>query len=118
MVAQVGPVAEAHLDRWVVHVATMPPATDSPLQLAGSSTADRHGGMAGQYDGYRHGGPAKEVVVNAFSLVATIAVLVAVAVFILLFERKRAKGIEADLRDQARRRTGDGGDPGGAQDRS
>jgi hypothetical protein len=38
------------------------------------------------------------------TLVATVVVLVAVAVFILLFERKRAQRIEHDLRDQARHR--------------
>jgi hypothetical protein len=36
--------------------------------------------------------------VGAFSVVLTIVVLVAVAVFILLFERKRAVEIEDDLK--------------------
>ncbi len=35
---------------------------------------------------------------DAFGVVLTVAVLVAVAVFILLFERRRAKEIEKDLR--------------------
>ena len=38
---------------------------------------------------------------NALGLVATVVVLVGVAVLILLFERKRARGIERDLRDSA-----------------
>jgi hypothetical protein len=36
----------------------------------------------------------------AFSAVVTIAVLLAVAVFVLLFERSRAREIEEDLREQ------------------
>jgi hypothetical protein len=37
-----------------------------------------------------------------FSVVLTILVLLAVAVFVLLYERKRARRIEQDLRSQAR----------------
>lgn len=39
---------------------------------------------------------------NAFSVVLTVVVLVAIAVAILLFEKKRAKEIERDLGDMAR----------------
>jgi len=42
--------------------------------------------------------------VDAFSVVLTVMVLIAVAVFILLFERKRARQIEHDLRSDARKR--------------
>lgn len=38
---------------------------------------------------------------NAFSVVVTVLVLLGVAVLILLFERKRARRIEHDLRDMA-----------------
>lgn len=38
-----------------------------------------------------------------YGLVLTIVVLIAVAVLILLVEKKRAKGIERDLREMARR---------------
>jgi hypothetical protein len=41
---------------------------------------------------------------NVLPWVATVVVLVGVAMFILLFERKRARGIERDLKDQARKR--------------
>ncbi len=41
---------------------------------------------------------------NAFGLVLTIVVLVGVAIFILLFERKRATRIERDLRDMSAQR--------------
>lgn len=41
-----------------------------------------------------------------FDVVLTVVVLVAVAVAILLFERRRARGIEADLRAEARHRRG------------
>jgi hypothetical protein len=37
---------------------------------------------------------------NAFSVVLTVAVLLAIAVFILLFERSRAREIEHDLGEQ------------------
>jgi hypothetical protein len=37
--------------------------------------------------------------VEALGVVLTVAVLVAVAVFVLVFERRRAKEIEKDLRD-------------------
>lgn len=40
---------------------------------------------------------------DAFSLVVTVVVLLGVAVLILLFERKRAREIERDLRSNARR---------------
>lgn len=39
-------------------------------------------------------------------VVLTVVVLVAVALAILLFERRRARGIEADLRAEARHRRG------------
>lgn len=38
---------------------------------------------------------------DAFGLVLTIVVLVGVAIFILLFERKRATRIQHDLREMA-----------------
>ena len=38
---------------------------------------------------------------NALTVVLTVVVLVAVAAFVLLFEAKRARRIERDLRDQA-----------------
>lgn len=38
---------------------------------------------------------------NTFGVVLTIAVLVGVAIFILLFEKQRATRIERDLRDMA-----------------
>jgi hypothetical protein len=44
--------------------------------------------------------------VDAFGLVLTVVVLLAVAVLILLFEKRRAQGIERDLgemRDEQRR---------------
>lgn len=41
---------------------------------------------------------------SLFGVVLTVAVLVGVAVFILAFERKRAKEIERDLRQGARER--------------
>jgi hypothetical protein len=41
--------------------------------------------------------------VDALGVVLTVAVLVAVAVFILVFERRRAKEIEEDLREGLRR---------------
>jgi hypothetical protein len=41
--------------------------------------------------------------VDAFGVVLTVVVLVGVAVFILLFERRRAVRIERDLKDMARR---------------
>jgi hypothetical protein len=44
--------------------------------------------------------------VAALGMVLTIVVLVAVAVFILLFERSRARQIEDDLREQRDRRDG------------
>jgi hypothetical protein len=44
--------------------------------------------------------------VEAFRAVATIVVLVGVAVFILLFEKKRAQGIERDLKRAADERRG------------
>ncbi|HEX5087790.1 MAG TPA: hypothetical protein VFV89_08275 [Nocardioides sp.] len=37
---------------------------------------------------------------TAFSVVLIVVVFAAVAVFILLFERRRARQIEQDLRDQ------------------
>lgn len=37
---------------------------------------------------------------DVFGVVLTVAVLVAVAVFILAFERRRAREIERDLRDR------------------
>jgi hypothetical protein len=40
--------------------------------------------------------------VDVFGVVLTVGVLLAVAVFILVFERKRARRIEHDLRSQAR----------------
>jgi hypothetical protein len=42
--------------------------------------------------------------VDAFRLVATVVVLIGVAVFILLFEKKRATRIERDLSEMGRRR--------------
>ena len=39
---------------------------------------------------------------NTFSVVLTVVVLVAIAVAILLFEKKRAQEIERDLGDMAR----------------
>jgi len=42
--------------------------------------------------------------VGLFGVVLTVAVLVGVAIFILAFERKRARQIEHDLRDGARER--------------
>ena len=41
---------------------------------------------------------------NTFGAVLTVVVLVGVAVFILLFERKRATAIQRDLTDMARER--------------
>lgn len=50
------------------------------------------------------------VLVNAFGVVLTVAVLVGVALLILLFERKRARRIEHDLRGMADERRGPGRD--------
>ena len=52
--------------------------------------------------------------VSAFGVVLTVAVLVGIAVFILVFERRRAKEIERDLRHELRRRSDDGDGPGSA----
>ena len=41
---------------------------------------------------------------NAYGVILTVVVLIGVAVFILLFERKRATRIESDLRRMARER--------------
>lgn len=41
---------------------------------------------------------------DAFGLVVMVVVAVGVVVAILLFERRRAEGIERDLTDEARRR--------------
>jgi Sec-independent protein translocase protein TatA len=41
---------------------------------------------------------------DAFRLIATVVVLIAVAVFILLFEKKRATRIERDLSEMSRQR--------------
>jgi hypothetical protein len=46
--------------------------------------------------------------VSAFGVVLTVVVLVGIAVFILVFERRRAKEIERDLRAQAGRRSDHG----------
>ena len=46
------------------------------------------------------------------TMVATIVVLLGVAVFILLFERKRARGIERDLRDSTTQQRDAGGGRG------
>lgn len=43
---------------------------------------------------------------DAFGVVLTIAVLLGVALLILLFERKRAREIQRDLRSMAPRRDG------------
>ena len=40
--------------------------------------------------------------VNAYGMVLTIVVLLFVALLILLFERKRARGIERDLKEMHR----------------
>jgi hypothetical protein len=40
---------------------------------------------------------------GALSVVLTVVVLIAVAVFILLFERKRARQIEHDLKSDVRK---------------
>lgn len=42
-----------------------------------------------------------------YSVIVTVAVLLAVVVLILLFERKRARQIERDAREVARRRNQD-----------
>lgn len=42
-----------------------------------------------------------------YSVILTVAVLLAIAVLILLFERKRAREIERDTRELARRRNED-----------
>lgn len=42
-----------------------------------------------------------------YSVIATVVVLLAVAVLILLFERKRAREIEHDTREMARERDED-----------
>ncbi len=48
-------------------------------------------------------------IVDGFRLVLTVLVLLAIAVFILLFEKKRAKGIERDLKEMGdERRHGEG----------
>lgn len=44
---------------------------------------------------------------DAFSVALTVVAMLAVAAAILLFERKRARGIEHDLREQATRRARD-----------
>lgn len=49
---------------------------------------------------------------NALATVATVAVLLGVAVFIMLFERKRARRIEQDLRDSATTQRNADGNPG------
>ena len=41
---------------------------------------------------------------DAFRLIVTVIVLVRVAVFILLFEKKRARRIERDLSEMSRKR--------------
>jgi hypothetical protein len=46
---------------------------------------------------------SEEVEMDAFSLVVTVVALLGVAVLILLFERRRAREIERDLRSNARR---------------
>lgn len=46
-----------------------------------------------------------------YSLIVTVAVVIGIVVFILLFERRRARDIERDLRTDAPRRTRD--DPAG-----
>lgn len=48
-------------------------------------------------------------IVDAFRLVLTVVVLLAIALFILAFEKKRAKGIERDLKEMrdAQRRDGE-----------
>ncbi|MDT9591426.1 hypothetical protein RDV89_00005 [Nocardioides zeae] len=38
---------------------------------------------------------------NAFGLVLTVVVMLGVALFILLFERRRSEGIQRDLRQMA-----------------
>jgi hypothetical protein len=43
-------------------------------------------------------------------VIATVVVLLAVAAAVLVFERPRARRIERDLRDEARRRRADEGD--------
>lgn len=55
---------------------------------------------------------------DLFGVIATIVVLLAIAVGILLFERRRAEQIETDLRDMARQRRSaqePDDDPGPAQ---
>lgn len=47
---------------------------------------------------------------DAFGLVVTVVVMLAVAAFILLFERKRARQIERDLRERSGARRTDGRD--------
>jgi hypothetical protein len=42
---------------------------------------------------------------GAFGVILTVVVMVAVAVFILLFERSRAKQIESDLRHELEMRS-------------
>jgi hypothetical protein len=44
--------------------------------------------------------------VTLYSVILTVVVLLAVAVLILLFERRRAREIEHDTRDMARHREG------------
>jgi hypothetical protein len=51
----------------------------------------------------------KVAIVDGFRLVLTVLVLLGIAVFILLFEKKRAKGIERDLKEMGdERRHGEG----------
>jgi uncharacterized membrane protein len=45
--------------------------------------------------------------VTLYSVIVTVAVLLAVVVLILLFERKRARQIERDTRELVRRRNED-----------
>ena len=49
---------------------------------------------------------------DGFRLVLTVLVLLGIAVLILLFERKRARGIERDLREMGEQRRRDEGRPG------
>jgi hypothetical protein len=46
-----------------------------------------------------------------FGLIVTVLVLLGMVVFILLFERRRAKGIERDLREPPDHRREDGPPP-------
>jgi len=49
---------------------------------------------------------------NALAAFATVVVLAGVAVFIMLFERQRARRIEQDLRDSATMQRDSGGSRG------